>query len=194
MVHPIRDQYSTRGPAHTRSAAFVQTKGLVANEKTSLLPSRISSSFPPAAQAVADQPKQTQASFMTASLLRSRVPEATSFSRPRIPYASSTAVNAASHSGTDASNNATSTHADGMPSAAASSLPARQQPPKPPSQGNIKKKRMLLSDLEHTPTVAPEHVEGDPITPVTPGEPPRNNYGDPNKIARFFPELNTITT
>lgn len=35
MVHPIIDKYYSRNPNHFRSSAFVQTKGLVANEKVS---------------------------------------------------------------------------------------------------------------------------------------------------------------
>ncbi|PHH63390.1 hypothetical protein CDD81_5991 [Ophiocordyceps australis] len=33
MVHPILDKYYERDPCHIRSSAFVQTKGLVSNEK-----------------------------------------------------------------------------------------------------------------------------------------------------------------
>ncbi|CAI4210211.1 unnamed protein product [Parascedosporium putredinis] len=35
MVHPIIDKYYSRSPNHFRSSAFVQTKGLIANEKVS---------------------------------------------------------------------------------------------------------------------------------------------------------------
>ena len=34
MVHPILDKHYERDPCHVRSSAFVQTKGLVSNEKT----------------------------------------------------------------------------------------------------------------------------------------------------------------
>lgn len=33
MTHPILDKYYERDPYHVRSSAFVQTKGLVSNEK-----------------------------------------------------------------------------------------------------------------------------------------------------------------
>lgn len=33
MVHPIVDKYYSKSPSHVRSSAFVQTKGLVSNEK-----------------------------------------------------------------------------------------------------------------------------------------------------------------
>ena len=35
MVHPIVDKFYSRNPNHFRSSAFVQTKGLIANEKVS---------------------------------------------------------------------------------------------------------------------------------------------------------------
>ncbi|TLD25479.1 hypothetical protein PspLS_05567 [Pyricularia sp. CBS 133598] len=38
MVHPIMDQFSNHSPYHTRSAAYVQTKGLSANEKLAMTP------------------------------------------------------------------------------------------------------------------------------------------------------------
>ncbi|PKS05239.1 hypothetical protein jhhlp_008610, partial [Lomentospora prolificans] len=38
MVHPIIDKYYNRSPNHFRSSAFVQTKGLIANEKASTRP------------------------------------------------------------------------------------------------------------------------------------------------------------
>lgn len=41
MVHPIVDKYYSRNPNHFRSSAFVQTKGLIANEKASVRPSII---------------------------------------------------------------------------------------------------------------------------------------------------------
>lgn len=53
------------------------------------------------------------------------------------------------------------------------------------SQGNIKKKRMSLGDMPHTQ--GQPIAETDPPTPLSPIE--RAAYGDPAKIARFFPEL-----
>ena len=36
MVHPIIDKFYSRNPNHFRSSAFVQTKGLIANEKAAV--------------------------------------------------------------------------------------------------------------------------------------------------------------
>jgi glutamine amidotransferase len=60
----------------------------------------------------------------------------------------------------------------------------------PPAQGNIKKKRASLSAVE-----AVHHGGGGvglaqyfDTSPTTP-EPVRTEYGNPDKIARMFPEL-----
>ena len=63
-----------------------------------------------------------------------------------------------------------------------------------PSQGNIKKKRASLSGVEGgigTLTLGgiPSYVDVEQQSPLTP-EPHRTEYGNPNKIAQFFPELN----
>ena len=59
-------------------------------------------------------------------------------------------------------------------------------PPNPPALGNIKKKRMSLSNLDQLPGPSPSS-ETEPPTPMSPVD--RTSYGDPNKIAQYFPEL-----
>jgi glutamine amidotransferase len=62
-------------------------------------------------------------------------------------------------------------------------VPMRSAPQQPPSQGNIKKKRASLTTVDtHTSTLPQDS------SPVSP-EPTRNEFGNPNKIAQFFPEL-----
>ncbi|KAK4452474.1 nucleophile aminohydrolase [Podospora aff. communis PSN243] len=62
-------------------------------------------------------------------------------------------------------------------------MPMRSAPQQPPSQGNIKKKRASLTTVDtHTSTLPQDS------SPVSP-EPTRNEFGNPNKIAQFFPEL-----
>ncbi|KAK0614297.1 nucleophile aminohydrolase [Immersiella caudata] len=62
-------------------------------------------------------------------------------------------------------------------------VPIRSAPQQPPSQGNIKKKRASLTTVDtHTSTLPRDS------SPVSP-EPARNEFGNPNKIAQFFPEL-----
>jgi glutamine amidotransferase len=57
----------------------------------------------------------------------------------------------------------------------------------PPAQGNIKKKRASLSVVEatHGGGGLAQYFDTSPITP----EPVRTEYGNPDKIARMFPEL-----
>ncbi len=193
MVHPIIDAYTNRGPAHSRSAAFVQTKGLVANEKLSIIPrtaSPIPSSTAPA-EAIGPS-KKVHAPTIPINAFRPRHAEyngSSSVGRPRIPYSSS---------GAQPDSQPASTPASASASAAASSSTtqphARQQSAATPAQGNIKKKRMSLNGLDQAHHGGGNYGDNDPMTPITPAEPPRNNFGDPNKIRQFFPELSTVTT
>jgi glutamine amidotransferase len=175
VVQPIKDAYSSRSPYHKRSAAFVHTKGLAANEKTTIntrvaTPSAAPPFETPLEPSTASQ-KKSFGPTIPLSLLRSRTPD----SRNRTPLAAAE------------SSTAPTTHSDFRTLTA----PPLIRQGSTPSQGNIKKKRMSLGALDHTPPPA-FMADPDPPTPVTPAEPPRNNYGDPNKIAQFFPEL-TLT-
>lgn len=187
MVHPIIDAYSNRGPAHSRSAAFVQTKGLVANEKISLL-SRTASPFPasgnglsPDQLADAAAPRKMHGPTIPVSAFRA---------------ANRTHISTGNHgSNLTASSSASSgvgSAGDGLSVSALSAALASS--PNLPAQGNIKKKRMSLNELEQAHGFINNNYDTDPLTPLTPSEPPRNSYGDPNKIAQFFPELSTLTT
>ncbi|CAK7206958.1 glutamine amidotransferase subunit [Sporothrix eucalyptigena] len=194
MVHPIVDAYSNRGPAHSRSAAFVQTKGLVANEKISLLP-RTASPFPGVATPEPVELPKKHGPTIPLNAFRPRNVEysnSTSNSAwPNVPYAS---TSAAGSTAAAASGSISGAQADNQASASAPPPLVRQQSGNSPAQGNIKKKRMSLNELEQVHGLGPGGFnDTDPITPITPAEPPRNNYGDPNKIARFFPEL-TLST
>lgn len=168
MVHPIIDQYYNRSPYHMRSAAFVHTKGLAANEK-STVPSRMST---PAAPSLLPNDldlaqKKSMGPTIPFSMMRSRTPElSTMLPRGRTSLS--------------------------VVEPAPTSYPLNNPPlirqassPNPPSQGNIKRKRMSLNELEH--------AQGGPFNtdqePTTPEEPPRTEFGNPNKIAQFFPEL-----
>jgi glutamine amidotransferase len=65
-----------------------------------------------------------------------------------------------------------------------------------PSQGNIKKKRASLSaiDVPNYGLLNPaSYADVEQPTPAQSPEPPRTEYGNPNKIAQFFPELNLAT-
>jgi glutamine amidotransferase len=57
----------------------------------------------------------------------------------------------------------------------------------PPAQGNIKKKRASLGAVDgaHYGGGLGQYFDTSPVTP----EPVRTEYGNPDKIARMFPEL-----
>ncbi|KAK0639038.1 nucleophile aminohydrolase [Cercophora newfieldiana] len=66
----------------------------------------------------------------------------------------------------------------------APAVPIRSAPQQqPPSQGNIKKKRASLTAVDTHSSPGPR--DSSPVSP----EPARNEFGNPNKIAQFFPEL-----
>jgi glutamine amidotransferase len=196
MVHPIIDAYSNRGPAHSRSAAFVQTKGLVANEKISLLP-RTANPFPASVTPDIIEPpsKKLHGPTIPINAFRPRHGDGGSNGAgwPNVPYASTSAAGGAA--GLAAGSSVAGAQVDGASSSTTAPPLTRQQSGNSPAQGNIKKKRMSLNELEQVHGFGAGGGAGgyDETEPITPAEPPRNNYGDPNKIARFFPEL-TLST
>ena len=143
MVHPIMDKYYAKSPYHIRSSAFVQTKGLLSNEKAE---ARILSPMPSLGQTL---------------------PFGVSLSRNRTPDQVTTVSSV-------------------TPSDLKSPLPlipSRDMPTNPPSQGNIKRKRRSLNALELAES---RLIDADLVPPAASG---RSEYGNPNKIAQYFPEL-----
>lgn len=164
MVHPIMDQFSNHSPYHTRSAAFVQTKGLSANEKLAVIPGLEEAVGVPVPDLESEAlQRRLQGSAAAASPLDIHQPRtrATLDSASDLRCVTTTQVQ-----------------------------PKNHPPTNSVVQGNIKKKRASLNALGRSPVEpAQEHgCESEPPTPVD-DEAPRNNFGDPNKIAQFFPEL-----
>ncbi|KAL2160635.1 hypothetical protein VTH06DRAFT_1323 [Thermothelomyces fergusii] len=206
MVHPILDQYYSRNPQHRRSAAFVRTKGLSANEKAS---SRSGTPFgpPTSMPPVTSLPhlpgnpeahrQRLRGPTIPASLLSTRTPDgpspASGLARSRTPL---------SHHGESTAQEPPSSLQS--PTADVRELTAppiiRAAPQQPPAQGNIKKKRASLSTLEagHGTGTGTGNGNGNgggtglaqylDTSPVT-LEPVRTEFGNPEKIARMFPEL-----
>jgi glutamine amidotransferase len=116
MVHPILDRYYDRSPYHKRSAKFVQTRGLAANEKTLVSASATPLSTPGAELEV----RQSLGRTTTFGVLRSLTPDLS---------------NAASHSGPSQSG----TRSPEPPTVI---LAVSAQPR---DQGNIKKRASLVS-------------------------------------------------
>lgn len=69
-----------------------------------------------------------------------------------------------------------------------------RDPTKPQEQGNTKKKRRSLMDMEAVAVPVPFEIpepepDPDPEHELRPSSPEDRSYGDPVKIAKFFPEL-----
>jgi glutamine amidotransferase len=162
MVHPIIDKYYARSPHHIRSSIFVQTKGLVSNEKNST--TLVSVGSTPYESLEVQKRTLAPMSSLSISLSRSRTPEQSSLpSRTRNSLQESRSM-------------------------------ARPIPPPPmasdvapvqPAQGNIKKKRKSLNELEQHDSTFDN--DGPPSPELS--APARTEYGNPNKIAQYFPEL-----
>lgn len=153
MVHPIIDQYYDRNPHHRRSAAFVRTMGLAANEKGSLL---AGTPLGTPAVDVENQKRFLPVIPFHPILGRARTPETSTIPRIRTPLSN---IEAASNS-------------------APGGVIIRSTTQQPPSQGNIKKKRASLT---------PHDAYG--ADGADSPEPTRTEFGNPNKIAQYFPEL-----
>ncbi|KAH8908917.1 N-terminal nucleophile aminohydrolase [Coniochaeta sp. PMI_546] len=175
MVHPIMDKYYDRNPRHSRSAAYVQTKGLTANEKSA---QRGATPVPtPSTSLEVEVHKRLLGPTIPfGNSSRSRLPETSNLPRTRTPL---------SFSETSA-----------QPDVRSITEPPAIRPimNSTPSQGNIKKKRASLGAVEAgigslTLGGIASYADLDQHSPLTP-EPHRTEYGNPNKIAQFFPELN----
>jgi glutamine amidotransferase len=174
MVHPIMDKYYDRNPRHRRSAAYVQTKGLTANEKTA---QRGATPLPtPSAPIETEVHKRMLGPTIPfGSSNKPRTAETSSIPRTRTPL---------SHSETSTQSDVRSINE--APIARPHAIPI-------PSQGNIKKKRASISaadagNTSHPPAALLSYADLEQHSPLTP-EPHRTEYGNPNKIAQFFPEL-----
>ncbi|KAL2169859.1 hypothetical protein VTG60DRAFT_5537 [Thermothelomyces hinnuleus] len=197
MVHPIMDQYYNRNPQHRRSAAFVRTKGLSANEKAT---SRSGTPFGPPASIppVTSLPhfpgnpeshkQRLRGPTIPASLLSTRTPDGSSSTsslpRSRTPLSHAETI-------TPEPSSLQSPTADVRELTAPPIIRAASQ--QPPAQGNIKKKRATLGTVEAMHggggggggMALAQYLDTSPVTP----EPVRTEFGNPEKIARMFPEL-----
>lgn len=180
FVEDIRDQFYNRDPWHRRSAGYVHSKGLAANEKTVTPPA-----LPSPSVVVTDGSQHTEkrthlGPTIPFSLMRSVSPQISRSATPEsacspsaTPRVRATVSGGSSQASSD------------VRSLRISSETRPQHPQNPPSQGNIKKKRMSLSDLpQPSGQLSSETDAPSPLSPVE-----RTAFGDPAKIARFFPEL-----
>ncbi|EEY13924.1 Dug3p [Verticillium alfalfae VaMs.102] len=159
MVHPIVDEYFDRSPYHVRSSAFVQAKGLTANEKAS-------AHLSPSVSALAPNPEAQRKAMLG----------------PAVPLGVTRKSDSVSASGK--TRPASGLHEASTPSDARSILTlssSQSNTSRPQVQGNIKVKRKTLDVSEQAPT----EVDSDSDTAEQPGQ----GIGHPNKLSRFFPEL-----
>jgi glutamine amidotransferase len=166
MVHPIEDRYYAKSPYHIRSSTFVQTKGLISNEK-------VSANIPtPGATPLPDTEEKRRSLVPT-------IPFGIPISRSRTPE----------HlSGIKTSRTPSSLHDIAVPSDRQNpiSLNDQNRTRSSPHQGNIGRKRLSMIEFEQQ-----QNNNIDDIEPLTPERliVGRTEYGNPNKIAQYFPEL-----
>lgn len=203
MVHPIVDKYYDRNPHHRRSAAYVQTKGLAANEKAGAARGGTPLPTPGIADTEVQQQQQQQQSrylghtIPFASNSRSRSSETCAIStvtaptpRARTPLFFS-----------ETSNSSTSSPSDVRSLTVSPNPRTSPNPNQAQNQGNIKKKRASLSGTTESssqgssstyigtsPPPHPQELDSQSVfAPEQQSQ--RNEYGNPNKIAQMFPEL-----
>jgi glutamine amidotransferase len=161
MVHPIIDEYYNYNPYHSRSSKFVQDKGLVTNEKGT--PSRSPAGTPNLA---ANENKRLGPSNLHDSIASTLTPSMHSSVSPvLIP----------------------TTEPDLRHLAAVQNTNNFMREHKPQELGNTKKKRKSIVGAENFP------IHTNVVASSSPVEEPEIRaaaYGDPMKIAQYFPELN----
>lgn len=193
FVQDIQDQFYTSDPWQRRSAGFVRSKGLVANEKTSSPPALPSPSLVVPSLAVPDssQPEKAQSKThlgpnTTYNLLRSGHSQPSQAETPASSTENFAPQIMSSRSRTTASSGGAASSTDVR---SITISPDALPPQRIPSQGNIKKKRMSLSDLPQTQ--GQPNTETQIPSSLSPIE--RNTaFGDPAKIAQYFPELTLL--
>ncbi|KAK3373937.1 nucleophile aminohydrolase [Lasiosphaeria ovina] len=194
MVHPILDQYYGRNPNRQRSTAFVRTKGLAANENASSL---AGTALPVAENgSILNNNNNSHllqngsaATLAHKKILGPTIPFSVSAPRSRPPAAESS--HSASSTVPRARTPLAYSEAAATPQLGSSDVRSPSQPALPPqqqlatpSQGNIKKKRASLTAVD-PPAYSSLQDTGSPLTP----EPSRTEFGNPAKLAQYFPEL-----
>jgi glutamine amidotransferase len=163
MVHPIIDEYYNYNPYHSRSSKYVENKGLVTNEKVSRSPLSTPGHFTAECSRRSSNTHDGVTTALLPSMHASLSSSLPSFSEPS--YLNSIGD---------------IRHLASIPNA---NINAGI---KAPEQGNTKKKRRSLVGAENFPIQQANVPEPPPEEPAV----RMTAYGDPNKIAQYFPELN----
>jgi glutamine amidotransferase len=163
MVHPVIDEYYNYNPYHKRSSKLVQDKGLVTNEKNT----------PATTPGVANgQRAKSNVSSLHESIASTLVPAM---------HSSSISPRSVSPMLSPAQEN---TPINDLRQVISNLTASARDPTRPQELGNTKKKRKSLSSRDAT------QIPQEDSDPVPDSPPPRAAYGDPLKIAQYFPELN----
>ncbi|CZR65145.1 related to glucosamine 6-phosphate synthetases, contain amidotransferase and phosphosugar isomerase domains [Phialocephala subalpina] len=167
MVHPIIDEYYNYNPYHSRSSQYVQDKGLVSNEKGL---NGIAS--PAATPSLLNGRKSALSASLHENIANTFLPSMHSRSASPALSPANEVIPRFNPPPSDL-RHLTSVH----------NLPVQE--PRTVEQGNTKKKRASIV-VQDQANPQPQPQQEPPI----PDSPPRRTYGDPNKIAQYFPELN----
>lgn len=169
MVHPIIDEYYNYNPYHSRSSQYVQDKGLVSNEKG------LNGIATPAAT---PNLLNGRKSALSASLHES-------IASTLLPSMHSRSASPALSPANEIVPRFTAPPSDLRHLTSVHNLPVQEQ--RTVEQGNTKKKRTSIIALDQA--LAQPQPQHEPQSPI-PDSPPPRAYGDPSKIAQYFPELN----
>jgi glutamine amidotransferase len=178
MIHPIVDKYYNYNPYYNRSAKFAVEQGLVASTTIPPTPQN-GTPLAPTPNPLDDPSKRAK---ILDTIFRNRSP-----ARSPAPDSGSTIVSHPTPVLTSPSTNVPRSYSESSPSSNPDSQSQSQSSSRrvKKEQGNTKKKRRSLPQSE---MAQPERNAEQAVGTVTPEE--RPSYGDPSKIAQFFPELN----
>jgi glutamine amidotransferase len=179
MVHPIIDEYYNYNPYHRRSSKFVHDKGLITNEKGN--PNNPASPITtPGISLSLDKTLENTATPLNGQHFNTANPHH-SMASTLVPSThgpiSPTLTPARENS--PLRHHIQNQHTDIRQITALHSLRSQDRLARPQEQGNVGKKR-----------VAPEREEASASEPETAESIRATAYGDPLKIAQYFPELN----
>jgi glutamine amidotransferase len=184
MVHPILDEYYNRDPAYTRSSQYVTEKGLTTNDKTCA--SRTSSPIPSSTPSSPQEIKKLPASKLS-DCFNNRVSEL----HPSVTMKAVLRPGSPSRNLTPDLYNSESS----IRSLSSFTTLVSRDPSRPQEQGNTKKKRVSLMDVDAAGALEdlePHGTASQRLRPSSASQSPNeraNSFGSPAKITQYFPEL-----
>lgn len=196
MVHPIIDEYYSYNPYHARSSQFAQDKGLVTNEKTASPGATTPGETTPSAGK--PESKKHLAPSNLHETIQSLSPQMHARTHSHEPLSRSSTPGTTNSTTSPPARSPDLHHRDLSPHTDIRRLSSLSDgssvPSKPQEQGNTKKKREPISGTPqqqhplnvHSYTPSPQEEASPPGSPTL-----RSSFGDPAKIAQYFPELHS---